>query len=525
MSSPMSPPEPHNDVRIPINLNWQLESTARKFPRKEAIVADTGMRLTYADLLGLSRRAARVFRDAGVGPGDRVGVMTFNTPAFLIAAFGIWRAGATLVPINHKLTSAEVGYLCDHSGLRVGVVDESLAPICEGAGHDIQWLTTTDGGHGTFDRLVHAATEWDGVQVDEDDAAEILYTSGTTSRPKGCVHSHRALTTVAAYTTSGMAFTRDDRFLIAMPIWHASPLNNWMLSMIYMGGTVVLAKEYHPIAFLELIQREKVTAFFGSPTAYLAPLQIAASTGIDFAAFDLSSVRLWAYGGAPIGADAITTLMSAYRSENFVQVYGMSETGPVGAALYPEEQIAKAGSIGAAGMPGVDLRVVTESGEDAAAGEVGELWMRTDTRMRGYLGDEEATRAVFAGDWYRTGDLARVDGDGYFFIVDRLKDVIIIGGENVYSPEVEDALRSHPGITDAAVIGRPHEHWGETVVAAVVTLPEVRLDIEDVRDYLADRLARYKLPRELVIRDELPRNPSGKVMKHILRSELAEPVS
>ena len=503
-----------------MNLNSLLESTARKFPDKDAIVFE-GRVLSYAQLLDAARRAAAVFRDAGVRPGDRVGVMTYNTPAFVIAAFGIWRAGAALVPINHKLTGPEIGYLVRHSGVRVGVVDADLVgPATEGA-PETEWLVTTDDGEGEFDRRVATAVPWDGVEVSETDIGQVLYTSGTTSNPKGCLHTHRGLCTVPAYTTATVGLQHDDRFLIAMPIWHASPLNNWFLSMIFMGGTVVLMKEYHPIRFLEIVQRERITAFFGAPIAYLAPIQVAKSQGIDLASFDLSSVRVWAYGGAPLGADAVRLLQQTYRSENFYQVYGMTEMGPVGTALYPTEQVNKAGAIGAAGMPGVDVRVVAESGADADAGETGELWMSSDTRMVGYLNDERATADAFVGDWYRTGDLARVDDDGYIYIVDRLKDVVITGGENVYSQEVEEALRAHPSIQDAAVVGRPHVEWGETVVAIVVVSDGASLQLDEVRDFLSLRLAKYKLPRELIVRESLPRNPSGKVTKHILRAEIA----
>lgn len=446
--------------------------------------------------------------------------MTYNMPAFVIAAFGIWRAGVALVPINHKLTSPEVGYLVEHSGLRVAVVDSALAPIAQEAAASMRWLVTDDSGTGEFDTLVANATPWDGVEVAETDIGQVLYTSGTTSNPKGCLHTHRGLCTVPAYTTATVGLQRDDRFLIAMPIWHASPLNNWFLSMIFTGGTVVLMKEYHPIEFLKIIERQRVTAFFGAPIAYLAPLQVAKAQGIDLSSFDLSSVRLWIYGGAPLGADAVRTLQQAYGSNNFYQVYGMSEMGPVGTALYPSEQVHKAGAIGAAGMPGVDVRAVTATGDDARAGEIGELWMRSDTRMVGYLNDEAATAAVFVGDWYRTGDLARVDDDGYLFIVDRLRDVIITGGENVYSPEVEEALGLHDAIQDAAVIGRPHAEWGETIVAVVVLAPGTELSLDEVRTFLSTRLARYKIPRELVIRDSLPRNPSGKITKHVLRAGL-----
>jgi len=204
-------------------------------------------------------------------------------------------------------------------------------------------------------------------------------------------------------------------------------------------------------------------------------------------------------------------------------VYGMTEMGPVGTALYPEDQVAKAGSVGAGGMPGVDVRVLGPDGAPVVAGDAGEVWIRSDTRMVGYLDDPEATAACFEGPWYKTGDVAVVDEDGYLFIVDRLKDIIITGGENVFSPEVEEALLQHPHVRDAAVVGRPHPEWGETVVAFIVT-DGTPVDLEELRQFLAPRLARYKIPREVIVRDALPRNPSGKITKHRLRKELATSV-
>jgi feruloyl-CoA synthase len=501
-----------------MDLTTMLESTAHKFPHKQAVVAGETA-LTYDELLAASRRAAAVLRDAGVTRGDHVGVMTYNTPAFVVAAFGIWRAGAVLVPLNHKFASPEVAYVARHAGLRLGVVDAELAPTARADTPATRWLVTAPDGTGDFDTAVAAAAPWDGAPVDDTEIAELLYTSGTVSEPKGCLHSHRGIHTVAAYTTATMGLRPTDRFLISMPIWHASPLNNWFLSMMFVGGTVVLQREYQPIEFLQTVARARVTAFFGAPIAYLAPLAATAAAGVDLDSVDLSSVRAWIYGAAPLGAQTVRRLQQAYRSDAFYQVYGMTEMGPVGTALYPEDQVAKAGSVGAGGMPGVDVRVMGPDGVPVRPGEAGEVWIRSDTRMVGYLNDPQSTAAAFEGPWYKTGDVAVVDEDGYLFIVDRLKDIVITGGENVFSPEVEEALLQHPHIRDAAVVGRPHPEWGETVVAVVVT-DGTPLTLADVREFLTPRLARYKIPRELVIRDALPRNPSGKITKHVLRREV-----
>ncbi|MFC4605284.1 class I adenylate-forming enzyme family protein [Rhodococcus kronopolitis] len=504
-----------------MNLTTMLESTCRKFPDKEAVVYGAE-RITYRELLAASRRAAEVFRARGVGRGDRVAVMTFNTPGFVIAAFGAWRAGAAVVPVNHKLAAPEVEYLLRHSGATVGVAAAELRPVTEAGAPQVDWLFTEGGPEAgrDFDALVDAADEWDGVDLDETDIAQVLYTSGTTSAPKGCLHTHRSITTVAPYIATTLGLDRDERVLIAMPIWHAAPLNVWFVPTMFLGGTVVLMREYAPLPFLEIIGAEKVTAFFGAPIAYLAPLQAARAAGIDLSAYDFSTMRRWTYGGAPIGAEVARQLQQAYRSEDFYQVYGMSEMGPTGTALYPHEQIAKAGSIGRGGMPGVDLRVVRPDGGDAAPGETGEIWLSGDTRMLGYLNNDEATAEVFEGRWYRTGDVARLDEDGYLYIVDRTKDIIITGGENVYSQEVEEAIRPREDVLDVAVIGRPHREWGETVVAVVVPAPGCELELGELREYLSGKLARYKVPRELVLVESLPRNPSGKLTKHVVRESV-----
>ncbi|SEL90680.1 class I adenylate-forming enzyme family protein [Rhodococcus maanshanensis] len=505
-----------------MDLTTMLESTCRKFPDKEAVVYGAE-RLSYRELVAASKRAAEVLRGRGVRRGDRVAVMTYNTPGFVIAAFGAWRAGAVLVPVNHKLAPPEVEYTLTHCGAKVGVVSAGLRANAEAGAPQVDWLLTElgDDAEGNadrdFDALVDVADEWAGVEVEETEIAQVLYTSGTTSAPKGCLHTHRSITTVAPYIATTLGLDRDERVLIAMPIWHAAPLNVWFVPTMFLGGTVVLMREYAPLPFLEIIGAEKITAFFGAPIAYLAPLQVVRAAGIDMSTYDFSTMRRWTYGGAPIGAEVARQLQDAYRSEDFYQVYGMSEMGPTGTALYPHEQIAKAGSIGRGGMPGVDLRVVRPDGLDAGPGETGEIWLASDTRMVGYLDNDEATAEVFEGRWYRSGDVARVDEDGYLYIVDRTKDVIITGGENVYSQEVEEAIRPRADIVDVAVIGRPHPQWGETVVAVVATVGGATLELDELREYLADKLARYKIPRELVVVDELPRNPSGKLTKHVIR--------
>ncbi|ALG84518.1 class I adenylate-forming enzyme family protein [Gordonia phthalatica] len=505
-----------------MHLTAVLERNERLHPAKAAVVHGEE-EITYADLADRARRAATVLIEAGVQPGDRVAVMTFNTPGFVVAAYGAWYAGAVLVPVNHKFAAPEVTYAIDHSGARIGIVSGDLAHTATTGSPELPWLTTERPHDGLpdFDALVAAAEPLAApVDVDSDSPAEILYTSGTTSSPKGCVHTHQSITALAPILAVTLGFTDRERMLIAMPIWHSAPLNDWLLTTLWLGGTVVLMREYDPAAFLPAVQDHRITAFFGSPIAYLLPLQLAEAGRLDIASFDLSSVEKWMYGGAALGEATARKLTEVYRSDQFFQVYGMSEMGPVGTALFPDEQTAKAGSIGRGGALGVDLRVVDANGVDQGPGGAGEIWLRADTRMVGYLDNPEATAESFVGDWFRTGDVARIDEDGYLYVIDRLKDVIIVGGENIHSQEVEEALRGHPRLTDVAVVGRPHEEWGETVVAVCVTTDGAPITVDEVRAFLADKLAKYKLPRDVVMADSLPRNPSGKILKHVLRETI-----
>jgi feruloyl-CoA synthase len=496
-----------------------LDQHARTQPRKEALRAQ-GRSWSYRELADATCRAAAALRDQGVGMGDRVGLLCFNTPAFVFALFGAWRLGATVVPINHKLQAPEIAYMLDHSKVRLCLFDAELSQTVERVESDMRWVSTGSAAQDmdSFDSLLLHAAPFTGHSPAQDALAEIIYTSGTTGKPKGCMHSHRNVCMTAMAVVLALSLTRAERTLIAMPIWHSSPLNNWLLGTLLVGGTVVLLREYAPVPFLEALAAERITCTFGAPIAFLAPLTAVP----DVSAYDLSAMRVWATGGGPLSADMARKLSEAYRSDRFVQVYGMTEAGPLGTALPPEDAVAKAGSVGCCGTPGVVVEVRSPSGQLCGAGEIGEIYLRTPAMMQGYIDDPAATAQVLdAEGWYRSGDLARVDEDGYLFLVDRLKDMIITGGENVYSKEVEDAISAHPDVQDVAVIGRPNPEWGETVAAILVPRAGSGLDIEALLEFLSTRLARYKIPRIFELRDALPRTPTGKLQKHLLRAEVA----
>lgn len=501
-------------------INDVLDSNARKYCDREALVYGD-RRLHWGELGRNVKRRAAWLQQQGIRKGDKVALHGRNSIDWVESFFAILRCGAVAIPVNHKLATAEVTYILKNSDSTVWLVD---APLYAELNVDSSALGISafamESGSGTTGLTPAGYADEESLEpvpVSSSDLAELLYTSGTTGDPKGCMHSHE--TALLAAIGPGMVWGigMDDRVLMAMPIWHSAPLNNQFLGALYAGATTVLMKEYEPREFLTLVEKERCTIFFGAPIAYLMPLQVVK----DFDSFDLSSMRAWLYGGGPIDSETAKLLSQKYKSDRFYQVYGMTETGPTGTALYPEEQQSKAGSIGKLAVNGCDMRVVSPNGEDTKPGEVGEIWLRAQSMMLGYYKLEEASKEAFQDGWYRSGDLVRMDEDGYLFLVDRMKDMIVTGGENVYSKEVEDVVINCPGVQEVAVIGIPNKEWGETVAAVIVTDCSDGVDEKAIQDFCKDKLARYKIPRIIQFVDSIPRTPTGKIMKYRVREVFA----
>ncbi len=497
-----------------MHLSELIDMNARKNPDKDYI-RTRGRGYSYKTVKDLSDKAAGLLQKKGINRGDKVAIMSQNTLGFIIAFFGIQKVGAAVVPINHKLMPPEVDYILDHSESRLFLFDGSLVQIATKLSTKIEMISmdSSAAGFEQFEQLLDSAPSFCPVETSDEDIAEILYTSGTTGKPKGCLHTHRNVIMAGIALDLAVGLTEKDRILLAMPIWHSSPLNNWFIGITYVGGTIAMIREYHPLHFLQAIQEERCTAFFGAPIAFIMPVQMIP----NFDEFDLSSMRAWVYGGGPIPAETALSLMKKYKSENFYQVYGMTESGPTGTTLFPWDQVRKAGSVGKGGLPGCDVKVMKTDVSEARPGEIGEIWLKADSLMEGYYKNPEATAEAFNGGWYKTGDMARVDDEGYLFIVDRNKDMIVTGGENVYSKEVEDAIGAHPDVVEAAVIAIPHPEWGETVCAVIVPAKDKGLTPEELDSFLKDKLARYKVPKVYKFVEALPHTASGKVMKYKLR--------
>lgn len=506
-----------------MNLLEVFDSNVRKFQEKDYIRYN-GSGISYRQTHLNSLKTAALLKKNGIREGDRVALFCYNSPSFIYTLLGAWRLGAVVVPVNHKLRARELDYILEDSGAKLLLFDAQLEPVVREMNRSIVKISTlgkVEGADEFEPAMEHSEPleASDSCNPDSGMTAQLLYTSGTTGNPKGCVLTHQNVFFASQIAATGLTMTRDERTLVAMPVWHSSPLNNWLGGTTYIGGTVVLLREYHPVHFLETIQNEKVTLYFGAPVSYALPLKMVPG----FTDYDLSSVRCWIYGGGPISTEMSRNLMTAYKSDKFYQVFGMTETGPTGMVLYPEEQIGKAGSIGRFCLPSVEIIVVDDDGQEIPNGSIGEIWIRAYSTMKEYYNNSVATKEAMTEDgWYKTGDLARKDEDGYLFIVDRKKDMIITGGENVYSKEVEDALMTHPQVEDAAVIGTPHHEWGETVTAVLVTKENAPVSLDELKEHLYDKVASYKIPKILHFTEVLPRNPSGKVQKFLLKEQFVK---
>jgi acyl-CoA synthetase (AMP-forming)/AMP-acid ligase II len=502
-----------------MNLPDLLAHQARKFPKKEAIVTQSD-RISYMEWHITVNKLADSLQKLGIQKGDKVVLHMPNTKEFMYTYFAVQRLGALIVPINAKLVQNEVSYILQHSDAKMFVTHEmlfegvrnleksdNLTLVKTGNAID-HWLSLED---------LMAAGNSDEIACDltEDDEASILYTSGTTGDPKGVVFTYRSILTVAGMICIEMEMKPESRVLHMMPLSHSAPLHLFMGAGIYVGAAHVLTPTFTPDLLLETVEKEKITHFFGAPIAYLA-----SGKHPKIAEFDLSSMEYWVYGGASLSTQEVEFVKKQFSTEKLMCVYGLTEAGPSGSLLAFDEHDAKAGSIGRRGALHCEIRIVDEKGHDVAQGEVGEIILRGEGNMKRYYKDPEKTSETLRGDWLYTGDMAKQDEDGFYWIVDRKKDIIISGGVNIYPKEVEDQLLAHPQITDAAVVGVPNPDWGETVKAFVVTEGELENLTETLQDYLQDKLASYKIPKLYEELEALPRNATGKLLKNQLREQM-----
>jgi long-chain acyl-CoA synthetase len=499
------------------NLATILRESRNAQPDKPLChIAD--LTFTYAQVDEISGRVATSLLGVGLHAGDKVAVQLPNLPQFLFAYFGILKAGLVMVPINPLLRAPEVAYHLQDSEARVLVTfelfaEEAVKGAREAGTNPITFVVNLPGndqrpdGTRHFDELYFAGDDGEIVPTDADDTAVLLYTSGTTGKPKGAELTHFQLYMNCTVAGELFGFRDDDIGLAVLPLFHVFGLSSVLNVSVRFGGTIVLVPRFELDAVLDAMATHRVTIFSGVPTMYFALL------GADTSNRDLSALRVGVSGGAAIPGEVIRTFEERFPGVVILEGYGLSETASTATFNISAEQ-RKVLSIGKP-IWGVDMRVVDDEDDPLPRGpeHVGEIVIRGHNVMTGYWGRPDATQEAIRDGWFHTGDLAYVDDDGYFFIVDRKKDLIIRGGYNVYPREVEEVLYGHPSVAEAAVVGRPDEKLGEEVAAFVVLKSGTTATPEELVAYTKDRVAAYKYPRSVRIVDDLPKGPTGKILK------------
>ncbi|AZI65395.1 AMP-binding protein (plasmid) [Rhodococcus qingshengii] len=500
-------------------LGGQLSINARRHPDRCALVFGETER-TYRELDADINRYAHALLSLGVGKGDRVAVLSPNSDRFLLALYGAFKVGAIAVPLNPRATARELRYLLDDSGACVllfgGDTDGAVRGLTQLDPEPTARIYSLDeaSGFDDFTRLTpNMPNDEPPVEVVEDDDCMIIYTSGTTGAPKGALFDHHRLLWVG-HSMSALGLNSFDRQLHVAPMYHCAELVLMVLAGFSMGTTHLVLPAFEPRAVVDALERHRITAFLGVPTMYQLLLTLP-----DLPDRDLSAWRLGFFGAAPMPPSAVEKLVATLPDVGFFQLCGQTEGGPTGIYSTPDDVKARPDATGRWAITNAEVRLVDHDGNDVAVGETGEMIVRGETIMKGYWNKRDATAETLRGGWLHSGDLAVRDDDGYITIVDRLKDMIITGGRNVYSVEVENALAAHPDVLDVAIVSRLDDTFGETIVAVVTPVEGREVTLHDLRVFAAEYVSDYKLPRDLVVRS-IPRNPSGKILKHVLRAEV-----
>lgn len=503
-------------------IGASLRSTARRIPDREALVFGE-TRYSYAELDHQVDRVAAALAEQGIAKGDRVALMSGNSDRFVIAFYAAHRLGAIFVPINPGSAAPELDYLIRDSGAAALIYSPEveaavLKAVGNGLPETLRILSMRESEH--FPDLFAAAQPFPGepieVEIDEFDDAQILYTSGTTGSPKGALFDHHRQLWVGVSVMATAGLRDGDRILHVAPLYHAAELCMLIIPGTLVGATHIVQAGFDPVAVLDALERERITLFFGVPTMYQFMLRTP-----DLDKRELSAWRTGLFGAAPMPATAVAQLVAALPDVEFVQACGQTEAGPNGIYATHAQVRERPDASGRQALPMMQCRIVDIDGNDVAPGEVGELLLRGESIMKGYWNKPEATAETIVDGWLHTGDLTRLDPDGYMTLVDRLKDMIITGGRNVYSVEVENAIAAHPHILDCAVIARTHPEFGESIVAVAVLKEGATLTLDTLRKFCGEHIAHYKVPHDLVITDQIPRNPSGKILKRTLRERFS----
>ncbi len=506
-----------------------LKRTAKLFLKKEGVVFNE-LRFTYSQLQDRVSRLAGALSRLGIKRGDRVASLMDNSHCYIEFFFATAQIGAAAIPVNHRLSASEIEYILRDSGASALFISDRFLSIAENLKDRNEEIRNfifigRDSPSWTLDyeKLITLPFEFpshqgrgdeEGLSLEEDDTAVILYTSGTTGNPKGVMLTHRNLLSTTTSLLLSYPVTPDDRYCNQGPLFHIGPLVS-MLSATISGATHIFMDSVKPEATLDTIEKEKVTMIMMAPTMLHRLINHQ-----DIKHKNLNSLRLIGYGGAPMPASVIKKAMEYLRCD-FLGSYGTTETAGYLTIFTPDDH-RRDNLLTSCGREvyGIKIRIIKENGEEVEIDEVGEIVVKTDGLMKGYLNKTEETTRVIKDGWFYTGDMAKRDGEGYIYIVDRKKDMIITGGENVYSAEVENIILTYKGIEEASVIGIPDEDWGEVVTAVVVPSNGNHLTENEIIEYCKERLTHYKCPKKIIFKDSLPKNSSGKILKRELKTAL-----
>jgi long-chain acyl-CoA synthetase len=487
-----------------MNLAQNLRASAEAYPTHTAVKLDDA-EVSYAVLADAASRVAGWLRELGVEPGDRVGVTLPNIPQMPIIYYGILWAGGVVVPMNPLYKSREFGYALSDSGAKALFAWDGVAAEAEkGAADAGAAFVSVSAAEFVAEVMTHEPAPF--TDRADADTAVILYTSGTTGSPKGAELTHANMTRNAEISVGLVSLSPDDVVFGGLPLFHSFGQTVGMNASILVGATMTLIPRFEPTKALEILQRDKVTIMLGVPTMYVALLQHP-----DKADYDLSSLRVCASGGASLPVEVLRGFEQAFGAF-ILEGYGLSETSPVASFNFADRE-RKPGSIGQP-VDGVEFKLIDDEwNEITEVGAIGEIAIKGHNVMKGYYGKPDATAWAIHDGWFRSGDLARRDEAGYYFIVDRSKDMIIRGGFNVYPREIEEVLYEHPAVATAAVVGIPHPTHGEEVAAAITLKPGASATEDELREFCKERVAAYKYPRVVWVTSELPMGPTGKILK------------
>lgn len=488
-----------------------LENYAMQQP--EAIATSyNGKKLSYQDFYERVERFAAYLQEQDYKKDDVIALYTLNSDLFLIAYLGVQLAGFIVMPINTKLAAPEVEFIINHSEAKGLIYDERIEETFKDISYEFQHVVSLQEMTAIVeqDHGVRKAVQWE-----SHDTAVVMYTSGTTGKPKGVMLTHENIAATAQIWSASMQMSKSDKMFICTPLFHCAGLHVFAMPMFYQGGTVIIEEAFSPAKTLAQIAATEATIFFGVPAMYTIILNTP-----QFKEHSLQHLRLLCYGAAPMPYELVKQVKEAFPNVKVQNLYGQTENSPAATSLLDSDALTKIGSVGKP-LAQTEVCVVDSEGKPVPAGEVGEICVKGPQVMKGYLHNPEETARTIKEGWLYSGDLGRFDTEGYLYIVDRKKDLIIRGGENIYPIEVEEVLYQIPEVLEAAVVGLPHEVYGEVPKAYVVLKEGQSTDEATILAYCHTQLAKYKVPYEIEFITELPRNASGKVLKHTLRPQVS----